>query len=445
MPQSIASNKIGRVKIGNRPINFRGGDVAAALGTDQIGSIAFYTPGLQPGNYRDATTFEMLPLPLYSALLGVQGVITGTVLQQTAQQGNDAAADVGGSAVWNGFIYSSFPGGANVGKIGKRANLVAVPTLVAGSPVSGGAGFQRGVLSTPSFLLHFSTDAGSACYCRTFSSDVAFTGVNLYANNGTVADIAHTALEVAANTVIFLVVQAGPIYRTINGGGAWAAISGNLSNPAIRVWEGAWLSGATVFMIGQAMAIAQSNDAGATWTVTTGIANTNTLRPPFNNNYNACNGGVALDLINRRGYGNCTDGSLLSWSLDTPTTGYTIESPAGTFTNAQGRLWIQAGYLYHLHETGAATKPGLWAAKLGVPLVWRQVLAPAALTPIWDGGPYTAGFGLDLGEGLVGIECTVQSTKKFVFAFADGVKFFDRYTITDPNLPSGRKPYTRII
>jgi hypothetical protein len=206
------------------------------------------------------------------------------------------------------------------------------------------------------------------------------------------------------------------------------------------------MSGSTVYMLGQAMAIAASNDQGVTWTVTTGIPNGGgTLIAPIANNYNSTSP-VALDLINRRGYALLNDGSVASFSLDAPTAGFTIESPAGTFnTSPSVRIMVAAGQLYHFTDVGLQPHEGWCAAPVPGPLVWTQFLNAAALTPLTDGMGYTASAPLDLGEGWFGWECTQQSTKPFATAFADGVKLFDRFTLTDPMLPSGRRPFLRVL
>lgn len=391
----------------------------------------------------------------YPALYAVQGVPTGRV--NFISNAMSVASAISGfnwrqSQVWKGQIYSA----ASTCAIRKRASSMAA---MAGADLFGpvASNSHSGMMATANYLVQLLWQSPNTSLRTVSGADVmsATVGVgNIW--DGAVT-MGHTAFETGTGTMIVLVTNPGPILRTTNGGAAWTAITSALSTTAARIWTCIWKSGANLYMVSQQGNLATSTDDGVTWTLNIGIPGAPSAFQCYNDANRQGVSLIALDLVLRRGFGITNIGQMLTWDLDNPTAGFTVDLASPWWTTPTGMRFVNTTYglMAYLQNTATptGTRVGIWARKRGAALgtFFSQVCIPSQL-PVdtnVNGAPYTmACTFMEMGDGLIAFDNdadTQPTTQPMSFQIADLVNTFERYVLpVDPYLPSGRRPFIRV-
>ena len=193
-------------------------------------------------------------------------------------------------------------------------------------------------------------------------------------------------------------------------------------------------------MLGQAQAIATSADNGATWAVNAAVAGATGAIVFCVCNYMSYPA-VALDYTRRKGYCIVGANTVLQFDMDNPTAGFTA-LPALPAQGANANRITAASYgLFVTGANGTVFMP--WSAMTQ----WLVALAPMPNEFNQNDSRPVAPL-IELGDGwMISQQCNTPSPPgvKAAVRILDNYSWFDRYSMADPKLISGRKPWMKVL
>lgn len=431
MVASIVSQRIPRVKIGNRPIAvptqrvIAGG--GAASGNSTVGDIRLATtiPTTPTGSEWervDIVPTRVLPVAGYAALVAAQGVRTGSV-----------KLPIGPVVVASRFMQTrSTDTGFTMYAMGYADGIIYRRTWPNGTWA---VAWTNAGMTTPRSCMSYRTP--SRLFMVTFEqSTPTLAGIDTIrvsddTHNFYTSSFPLTAInDISEGNGWFIWCGTNGIRRSNNpiANANWTTISTNIN---ANNWKRAIYIGTTWYLFADAGVIARSLDDGATWTVTTGIAGLSgaTINGrTYTSGYSTWN--VVYDPGKAKLYMQCNDGTVRSGDANNPMAAWTTE-----LTGTGGSQAV-------MMHPGPQGNPVIYPSNQAGPINWWTTDGKGAWKQ-WTSPVFWAGAGAnalyvrsiwDFGDGLItfdGVD-SVSAGELMSQQFADLVNTTDRLTIADP-------------